>query len=114
MMTKMAFSAWKALISLTAALFFVCSITAQAEEPASSDKASEPGLAARSSQDKPDKAATGADADVGLADAVVIDDGAALQNQIELVRHRLTPRPGLHTRPRLNTSWGPCKRMRSP
>jgi murein L,D-transpeptidase YcbB/YkuD len=81
MMTKMAFSAWKALISLTAALFFVCSITVHAEEPAGSDKASEPGQAAASSQKKPNeavnnaRAAPGEDADkVDAATDEIADD----------------------------------------
>jgi murein L,D-transpeptidase YcbB/YkuD len=56
MMTKMAFSEWKALISLTAALFFACSLTVHAEEPAGSGKPGEPGQAAASSREKPDEA----------------------------------------------------------
>jgi murein L,D-transpeptidase YcbB/YkuD len=71
MMTKMAFSAWQVLISLTAALLFACSITVHAEEPAGSDKASEPGQAATSSQKKPDEAATNARAAPGeVADKI--------------------------------------------
>ncbi len=71
MITKMAFSAWKVFISLTAALFFACSITVHAEEPAGSDKASEPGQAATSSQKNPDEGVTNARAAPGdVADKI--------------------------------------------
>ncbi|MEE8309486.1 MAG: hypothetical protein V3R34_03725, partial [Hyphomicrobium sp.] len=75
MMTKMAFSAWQVLISLTAALLFACSITVHAEEPAGSDKVSEPGQAAASSQKKPDEAAPGNVADkIDAATDEIADD----------------------------------------
>jgi len=65
MTNKTAFSTWMALISAGAVLLLASSITVHAEEPAGSDKVSEPGKATASPEKKADGALNKADASPG-------------------------------------------------